>query len=140
MLIAYLSTDEVNQDLALRLCEDGGAMLYLLTFQEIPVNGSFDAVVYDWDYLPAELRPDTQAHLLTGPLAYPVAVHGYNLDEGLIDALRRNGVAVHRRLEADVFASLQRAAERLHLAEKRRAEAEATQPDSATGQAMAPAV
>src|SRR5262249_18156562 len=51
VLIAYLTTDEVNLDLADRLATECGATLYPLSFQDGPPSGAFDAVLYDWDYL-----------------------------------------------------------------------------------------
>jgi hypothetical protein len=51
-LIAYLTTDEVNLDLADRLATECGAILYPLSFRDGPPNGAFEAVLCDWDSLP----------------------------------------------------------------------------------------
>ncbi len=106
MLIAYLTTDEVNQDLAARLAEACGMSLYLLTFQETPLEAPFDAVLYDWDYLPAPHIQRIQADVLAAPLPCPVAAHGYNLDERQASALRHHGVSVHRRLNHELLLHL----------------------------------
>ena len=109
MLIAYLTTDEVNLDLADRLATECGATLYPLSFQGGPPNGAFEAVLYDWDYL-SPWRQQLLAELLSRPAPCPVALHGYTLEEEHGEALRRHGVAVFRRLEPDVFLNLRRAA------------------------------
>src|SRR5262245_44837735 len=111
VLIAYLTLDEVNQDLAEQLAEGCGITLHLLTFQETPLGEAFDAVVFDWDSLPASDRTRIQAELLAGPLPCPVAVHRYNVAEGLAAELGQNGVVVHRCLGPGVFAQLRQAAE-----------------------------
>jgi hypothetical protein len=108
MLIAYLTTDDVNQDLALRLAEDCGETLCPLPPREAP-DDSFDAVVYDLDFLPPSLRESVLAELSSGRPLRPAAVHGYNLDERQEEVLLKNGVAVFRRLDADVFQFLARA-------------------------------
>ena len=109
MLIAYLTTDEVNLDLADRLATGCGAILHPLSFQDGPPNGAFEAVLYDWDYLSPPWRQQLLAELLSRPAPCPVALHGYTLEEEHGEALRRHGVAVFRRLEPGVFLNLRRA-------------------------------
>jgi hypothetical protein len=111
VLIAYLTTDEVNQDLAQNLAESCGTTLYLLTFQETPLDGTFDAVLYDWDYLPRHQRRRIQDQLLRADLPCPVAVHGYTLGEGQRKAFHLHDVAAHRRLEPGIFMRLRRVAQ-----------------------------
>jgi hypothetical protein len=103
MLIAYLTTDEVNQDLALRMAEECGITLCLLSPSDPPPNGKSDAVLYDCDSLPGEQWQAILAELLAGQGLQPVAVHSYNLDEECIQALRRQDVAVYRTLQPEVF-------------------------------------
>ena len=51
-----------------------------------------------------------------GRLPHAVAVHGYNLEDGLAEALRLNGVAVYRRLRPRVFRFLRWAIRVVHAA------------------------
>jgi hypothetical protein len=103
MLIAYLTTDEVNQHLAVNLAEECGETVCLVMPSDPPPDEDFDAVVYDWDYLPAPRQQVILAELLAGRPSRPVAVHSYNLEEDCAKALRRQGVAVYRVLEPEVF-------------------------------------
>jgi hypothetical protein len=121
MLIAYLTGDEVNADLAGRMAEDCGATLCLLSFNDAPVDGRFDAVVYDLDYSPPPWREATLAKLVAGPSAIPVAVHSFNLEASQVEALYGNGVEVYRRLDRLVFQNLALARARLRLAARRAA-------------------
>jgi hypothetical protein len=112
MLIAYLTTDEVNQDLALQLAAGCDAVLCPLSPGDMPWNGLFDAMIYDPDYLPPARWREVLAELLAEPSPGPVAVHGYNLDEREARALRQHGVLVHRRLEPELFRALRQMAGR----------------------------
>ena len=108
MLIAYLTTDEVNQDLARSLAEAHGITVYPVSPREA-LPGLCEAVLYDWDYWPAGRREEALGELLAGPAPCPVALHGYNVDPEWAEVLRRRGVAVHRTLRVEVFESLRRA-------------------------------
>jgi hypothetical protein len=103
MLIAYLTIDEVNQHSALLMAEECGETVCLLTPNDLPADEDFDAIVYDWDYLPAQQREAILAGLLASRPSRPVAVHSYNLAVDCADALRRQGVAVHRVLQPELF-------------------------------------
>jgi hypothetical protein len=103
MLCAYLSLDEVNQDLAARSADEAGVELDALTFRDAAPAGQFDAVVYDLDSLPPAYRRALLADLGAGQLVEPVAVHSYNLSAGQVRALRRRGVIVGRRLRSRLF-------------------------------------
>ena len=109
MRIAYFTTDEVNQDLAVRMAECCGATVYLLSPQDTPPDGCFDAVLYDWDYWPVASRREVLQQLLAAPAPGLVAIHGYHLDEEHAAALQRNGVVMFRRLEPRIFLFLRRA-------------------------------
>lgn len=103
MLIAYLTTDEVNQHLALHMAEECGETVCLLTPSDPPPDEDFDAIVYDWDYLPVRRQQAILAELSAGRSRRPVAVHSYNLEEDCAEALRRQDVAVYRALQPEVF-------------------------------------
>jgi hypothetical protein len=106
VLIAYLTADEVNQDLASRMADDCGVALILLSPRDRLPDGAFDAAIFDLDYLPAALRDEILANLLSQPTMFQVAVHTYNLLEGQIESLSQKGVSVYRRLERAVFLNL----------------------------------
>jgi hypothetical protein len=108
MRIAYLTTDEVNQELAVRLAEECGAELDLLTLRAPALDTWFDGVIYDWDYLPTWRQQEIMAELLSCPVACPTILHSYNLDAKQKENLRRNGVDVCRRLGAHLFRRLRR--------------------------------
>ena len=110
MLIAYLTTDEVNQDLAMLMAEECGQALCLLSLSHAPPNGEFDAAVYDLDHLPAQRQQAILGEMLAGRAAHPVAVHSYNLEDDCVEALRRQAVTVYRTLQSEVFRELARAA------------------------------
>jgi hypothetical protein len=99
MLIAYVTLDEVNLAVAGELAEECGAALFAIYPAEAAQNGSFDAVIYDLDHIPAEEREQIVAELLTCGPGTPLAVHSYNLDEKVSESLRKRGVAVFRRLD-----------------------------------------
>ncbi len=103
MLIAYLTTDEVNQHLALQIAEECGETLCPLSLNDVPPDSKFDALVYDWDHLPRQRQQAILAVLLAGRALLPVAVHSYNLEEDLVQPLRRQGVAVYRTLQPEIF-------------------------------------
>jgi hypothetical protein len=107
MRIAYLTTDAVNEDRALEMAQRHGITLCPLAPGDGPPDGSFDAVLCDWDYWPA--REEVLEELLAGPAARPVALHSYNVGPDQAAALRRRGVAVHRHLRAAVLGSLRQA-------------------------------
>src|SRR5438046_3085297 len=98
MLFAYLSLNEVNQDLAQRLVAAVGGTLDVLSFRDAAPNGQFDAVIYDLDSLPADRQSAVLANLQAGPVSGPVAVHSYTLRGRQVRALREQGVLVSKRL------------------------------------------
>jgi len=106
VLIAYLTTDEVNQDLAARMADECGAALVILSPRDPLPDGQFDAAIYDLDYVPPALRDEILAKLLCGPRLFPVAVHSYNLIDGQIEALFQKNVSVYCRLDRGVFLNL----------------------------------
>ena len=103
MRVAYLTTDEVNEQLALQMAQECGVTLCPLAPKDAPPDGEYDALLYDWDYLPVEEQREVMAELLSGPSPHAVAMHSYHLEDGQVEALRRNAVAVFRRLQPSVF-------------------------------------
>jgi hypothetical protein len=102
--IAFLSTDEVNQSMMEELTGACGARMVPRQPRDPSPDGQFDAVLYDLDHLPAAERQQGLAELLAGrgPRGR-VAVHSFNLEAGQVKALRRRGVGVFRRLDAEVI-------------------------------------
>jgi hypothetical protein len=106
MRIAYLTTDEVNQELALRWAAGQEAQLEVIWPRDEPPDGCFDAVIYDLDCLPPPLRQQLLTDLAGGGAPWPAAVHSYALEGEQIKALLGRGVIVRRRLRATLFRRL----------------------------------
>jgi hypothetical protein len=102
MRFAYLSTDEVNQALASEMATECGILFHLAP-KDGPPDGSYDAVVCDWDNWPAAQRQEFLNLLADGPAARPVAVHGYNVSDRLKKALLNCGALVVTNLQEQVF-------------------------------------
>jgi hypothetical protein len=99
MKIAYLTLDEVHEDLLRKLAETRGAEFCAFPGLDPPLAGGFDAMIYDLDYLPPERRQSVLAELLSGRVSHRAAVHGYNLRRKQVQGLRRRGVIVGRTPE-----------------------------------------
>jgi hypothetical protein len=106
MILAYLSHDEVNLELAGQLADAAGVLLRPVFVRDAVPAVSFDAVLCDLDCLPPAERAGTLKALLAGPLTCPVGVHSYNLDWTEVQALQARGIAVCRRLYQGVVAHL----------------------------------
>jgi hypothetical protein len=106
VIIAYLTTDEVNQHLAQQFATEYGAGLEVVWPRDALPDSRFDAVLYDLDCLPPAEREQLLAGLLAGPAPRPGAVHSYNLTEPQIETLRANGVRIYRSLAREVFQAL----------------------------------
>jgi hypothetical protein len=106
MRIAYATTDEVNQALAVQLAGECGAVVHELLPKNASPDGQFDAVLYDLDDVPGLQRREVVARLLSGPSSCSKAVHGYDLSEEQASALRRHGIVVSRHLEPELFRCL----------------------------------
>jgi hypothetical protein len=110
--IAYHTTDEVNLQSATRAARACGATLSRLAGPTAPPSGTFAAVLHDLDHLDF---PDGQvvvSELLDRPALFPVAVHGYSLNDEEVTGLRSNGVLVARKLSSRLVHALCRAADR----------------------------
>jgi hypothetical protein len=103
MRVAYLTTDEVNQALALEMALECGVTLFPLVPKDGPPDAGYDAVLCDWDYWPAERRQEFLEGPGGGRPARRVAVHSHNLTDGQLEALRGRGVAVYASLRPEVF-------------------------------------
>jgi hypothetical protein len=96
MLVAYVTADEVNQYVALRMADIRGVALHSFCFKGPRPDGRYDSVLYDLDSLSLERRQELVAELLSFPLPCPAAVHSRNLEERQAEALRLCGVTVFR--------------------------------------------
>ena len=112
MRVSYLTTDEVNRDLALQLAEACGVTLQPLTPRDLPQDGPGDAVLYDLDFLPAAHRQEVLAALAAGAMSCPAGVHSYSLDGAVAAALRKQTVVVSARLDRRLIQNLRRLAAR----------------------------
>jgi hypothetical protein len=108
MRIAYLTTDEVNEDLAAKMSTRCGAALHAFSPADVPRNGAYDAVICDWDFLPRGQRKKIVCELIRNHGDRAVIVHSYNLSARQVRALRRRRVAVYRRLKPSIFVGLTR--------------------------------
>lgn len=116
MRIAYVTTDEVNPDLAQRWAETCGCTIVPLSPADPLPDGQFDGAIYDLDYLLPPFRQLVLRHLLRGPQHCPAAVHSYNLRQRQARALRNRGVIAKRRLERTLLLRLQREVHRARAA------------------------
>jgi hypothetical protein len=117
MLVAYLTNDEVNEDLAFQMADECGVTLCPLSFNCRCLGRRFDAVLFDWDSLPLPRRQGILFETLAGSSSFPVAVHSFNLEEEEVETLHQDGVAVFHRLEPALFKTLRhlsRAKDRLN--------------------------
>ena len=110
MRVAYLTTDEMNEHLAVTMAAACDIQLVPRSPREAPPDGEFDAVLYDWDYLPLEQRQTFRERLRAGHRPGRVIVHGYNLGKKEVAAWRQQGIMVFRHLKSKVFRALLRAA------------------------------
>jgi hypothetical protein len=113
VLCAYVTVDEVNQDLAERLAARAGMRLEIVFPRDAAEAASSAMVLYDLDSLPPADRQALLAGLSLQPAGSGgavVAVHSYYLPPRQARALRRQGVLVARRLRPTMFDRLRAAA------------------------------
>jgi hypothetical protein len=106
MRIAYLTLDEVNENLATLMADECGATLVRIEPRDPKPDGEFDAVLYDLDSLPPPHRKELLSVLLSSRPLQPVGMHSYQLEEDEQAALRRCGLLVSRHIEKAVFQAL----------------------------------
>lgn len=104
--LAYFSTDDVGQALAARFAREYDATLVPSTGREPLSSEGIAARIYDLGHLHPQYQDAILKDLLAGPPPSPVAVHGYDLAEDQVAALRANGVLVSRRLEPGMIRRL----------------------------------
>jgi hypothetical protein len=108
MIVAYLTTDDANEDLALQVADECGVALYRLTLEQAPPISRCQALLCDWDSLPSHGRSSVLFEYLTHSGGRVVAVHGVTLDEEEAETLHDDGVAVFQHLGPEVFRTLRR--------------------------------
>ncbi len=79
MKIAYMTTDEVNLDLASRTAGDYDATVCMLVPDALVPDGAFDAVLYNLDEMPGDQRSALLERLQQAAPLRPTAVHGYHI-------------------------------------------------------------
>jgi hypothetical protein len=102
MRVAYVTTDQANEEFAKLLAEESQLTLHAIEPRDGPPNGEFDAIIYDWDFLPVSLRDGVLTGLTAGGRTCPVTLHTYFLRDEEIRKLRDKGVRVFRRLTGRV--------------------------------------
>ena len=103
MSVAYMSHDEVNSALALRIADRLDLDLAALTLRDAEHAIAADLLVLDLDHLPPECESKVFLRVGRGELRSDLAVHSYHLTETEADVLRAAGVRVARRLTAAVL-------------------------------------
>jgi hypothetical protein len=106
MRFAYLTFDEVNENLAQKFAKTHGVDLDPHFRSDTIAGPEYDAVLCDLDSLPPDEREANLTAVLTYSLSRAVAVHSYNLEAHQRRLLRRRNVIVARRLRAKVFGRL----------------------------------
>ena len=95
-LLAYLTTDPCNAAAIETLAAKEQLALEIVEPRDLPrLEREHADIVLDYDFLP----PDDRARLLDSDAVRVVALHGYNLDDGLANFLPRRGVLCRRRLD-----------------------------------------
>jgi hypothetical protein len=110
MRFAHVTTDEVNQALAIQAARAVGAIVTAIGSAEIPAHAGFDAVLYDLDRVPLDRREMLLDEIGSDGNGVPLAVYGYCLSEAQAQKLRFRGVAVAQRFHAALMRTLAKAA------------------------------
>jgi hypothetical protein len=106
MRIAYVSTDEVTQDLAARIAAKFGVRVCKRLPKDPLPDDLCDAVLYNLDDVPTAERSALIKGFRSGKPDQPTAVHGYDITDQEARTLNRNGVAAARRLHSDLLCIL----------------------------------
>ncbi len=106
MRIAHVTTDEVNQALAVHAAKSLGADVTPLAPEDVATRMLFDAVLYDLDRVSPSRRQTLLAEIRSEKTGVPIAVYGYCLSEDQAGKLRFHGVAVAQRLHATLIRTL----------------------------------
>ena len=106
MRIAHVTTDEVNQALAVHKATPLGAIVTQLTIEDILADEQFDAVLFDLDRVPPDRRQALLDEIRSKVTELPLAVYGYCLSEEQAAQLRFHGVAVAQRLHSALIRTM----------------------------------
>jgi hypothetical protein len=109
--IAYETTDEVNLESATQVAQEYGASLSRFPDPAAGPGGSLVATLLDLDHMDAQRGRAIVGELLSRPVSYPVAVHGFDLGDEEMSVLHANGVAVSRPFRPELVRALCRALE-----------------------------
>jgi hypothetical protein len=102
-LLHYLTTDPVNGCTAATLAAQYDLDLEVVEPRDLPrLERERADVILDWD----ALSQDYQTMLLNGTAVNIVAIHSYNLSDGLASFLPRRGIVCGRRLDEQFFEDL----------------------------------
>jgi hypothetical protein len=118
MRVAYISTNELNHDLAVQLGDECGITVFPTRSVDARHHGAFDALLYDWDSL-SPLRHEETFVAALAATECPVAVHGYGLDREEAETLHQDGIAVFGRLDARIFTRLRGSVRHVRAAVKK---------------------
>jgi len=106
MRFAYLTRDEVNQDLALTFAAEHSVDLDVHARGDGLEGEEYDAVLYDFDSFPSDERNASLMSLGAFSKDKPFAVHTYNLDVRQLQDLRQVGVLTAKSLRPELFGRL----------------------------------
>jgi hypothetical protein len=109
MQIAHITTDEVNQALAVCAARPLGAQVTSLASEDNLAGDRFDAVLLDLDRVSPDRRQALLDEVGSRATALPMAVYGYCLSEEQAGKLRFHGVAVAQRLHSALVRILAKA-------------------------------
>src|SRR5438105_2381786 len=101
--VRYLTTDSMNAATAGALVAMYGLELEIVEPRDLPrLERQSANLIVDWEFIPE----DYLARLLNSTAVIIIAVHGYNLDEGLAGFLPRRGITYSPRLDDRLFQAL----------------------------------
>jgi hypothetical protein len=97
MRIAYYTLDEVNRFLVRRWAREAGARLLCPDGGRLADEcAGATAMLFDLDFLPADVRAGWVRRVLAGEVGLPVLVHGHNIPDAEAEQLRERGAEVCR--------------------------------------------
>jgi hypothetical protein len=106
MRLAYLTRDEVNQELALTFASEHGVELDVLA-RGVALKGlEYDALLYDFDSFPSEEREANLVVVASYLKNKHLAVHSYNLEKRQLRDLRGAGALTAKQLREELFGRL----------------------------------
>jgi hypothetical protein len=98
--LGYLTTHAVNADSAAELAAMHGVDLEIVEPRDLlRLQRERAELIVDWESMPDDYR----AKLLNGTELKIVAIHGYNVDEGIGGFLAWPGIICSRRLDHHLF-------------------------------------